>query len=269
MKTESYSSDVTTRVSAQVDLIQVEANLWLYCQKIKSEVLSKGKRGQPLLVSDALSPDRVVYGITNDAGRRNLLKGKPVATPKRPLTAVKKGALEAMRMQGHDVVCEYLMSPKDAFEAATVNNLAPDDLVVIEWDSGMAYDRAGRILPVAVSFSYYDTDIDESHYDLPELIKILSKRTDVKLGNPKALPPGLFEIPYYNAHRGHTQSVEFTWVPSQEVYEKLWSRCQELNPKYPSVEFQRAVFDLDILGIKTVAYDPPRVPAGDDDDDDE
>jgi hypothetical protein len=43
---------------------------------------------------------------------------------------------------------------------------------------------------------------------------------------------------------------DFRWVPDLATYRRAWARCLETDCKFPSTMFARAVYDLDLLGLR-------------------
>lgn len=133
-------------------------------------------------------------------------------------------------------------------------------LVAIQMDFGN--DRAryldGRPVPVALYFGYLNGYYDNAHYDLKRTVEILRQRADVTLRVPdrewdRAHPkthPEVKRIPYYNATSGRDAALSFVWHPEQGDYERLVAETERRGGKYPWSNRYRAIFDLDLLGLR-------------------
>lgn len=103
----------------------------------------------------------------------------------------------------------------------------------------------GKFYPVGVRFDYISAYIHNACYDLKKALHILSKRKDIQIWTR-----GIEEIPYYNRDEHRTHCLEFTWSPGTETYRKLKKRQGENGS---SSEFFKAVFDMDVLGLRSAA----------------
>lgn len=69
--------------------------------------------------------------------------------------------------------------------------------------------------PKSIYFDYINGDIDNAHYDLNKVVKILNNRKDVKSSL-------IHNIPYYNADDNRNLYVSFEWHPTNEDWKKYF-----------------------------------------------
>lgn len=125
-----------------------------------------------------------------------------------------------------------------------------DNVAYIDWGNHQAWDRQERALPVARSFSYISARMHNGCYDLERAAAILQARDDVVLFAKRWGDRLIHTIPHYNATSSQTHHLSFLWQPTAEDCRKVEARCQEIGGKYPSTNWRKAVFDLDLLGLR-------------------
>jgi len=136
--------------------------------------------------------------------------------------------------------------PLTALEAG-----ASEDLVVfLDWSNHQIFTRTKEPLPWAKVFEYISAHIDNGHYDLKKLVEVLTKRDDVVLVPEKYGDSFIQTIPGYNATAARNQTVTFLWQPSVEDYRAMVDECERLGGSYPSTNWRKAVFTLDLLGLR-------------------
>lgn len=237
-------------------------------------------------------PDEV-QGIIDADNLAKLLAGKSYTT-RSDLSLVLPEVREIMRTLGYawtlsDKVRERFeaLTPKGVYDAFADGRATADDLVWLKHDSHMLCDRNGQVLPVAILFSYIDGRIDNRTYDLKTAAAHLLTRDDVTLfpvkdwreepdldGVAKTVEEAIAPVPHYNRDGGRTHTITFRWSPSVEDYRKMWAECERIGGKYPSTEKYRAVFNLDLLGLRACGaarcddyYQDVRPERNDDDED--
>lgn len=162
--------------------------------------------------------------------------------------------LELLRTQGWD----------DAF-FALYNSLAPQpftrfargravesDLVFLSSSNNFIVNVERKALPSAFRFEYIGARIDNSRYNLEKAVTILEERTDIRwyIGGRWDKDERIHNIPSYNAERCRNAYLDFVWMPDVASYREMWAKCLSYGTKYPLTERYRAVFDLDLLGLR-------------------
>lgn len=140
----------------------------------------------------------------------------------------------------------------DVFDAFSTQNATPDDIVIFRNDCHMLLDRTGAPLPLAVSFDYISNGrISNGTYDLEKLVAHLQTRDDIVFTTQEVPTQNpIVNIPSYNSEPGRDKTASFTWIPTLEDYRTVWEECLAYGTSYPSGEFFRAIFELDMLGLR-------------------
>lgn len=80
------------------------------------------------------------------------------------------------------------------------------------------FDYNGEELPKGIFFSYIDACVDNSNYDLEEMLELLKNRNDVVF---KDNQNKILSIPSYNCNRYTHSYLEFLWIPNPETFKKV------------------------------------------------
>lgn len=134
-----------------------------------------------------------------------------------------------------------------------------DNIVQISFgDDGMLYDRKGNVLPVAIVCNYMtNMHTDNARYDLKKAVDILwdnpaivffdgGRQADIIEDKDDAI----LRIEYYNLSPKSNRHLQFLWRPTASEYRGLWAMQLSYGENYPSTSKGRAMFDLDILGLR-------------------
>lgn len=141
-------------------------------------------------------------------------------------------------------------------KAANADPLNPPEgykLVKVDYYSNMLFDVFGWPLPIAISFDYLNGMVDNVNYDLKRLVPFLQTNPQIRPIVEKGYTEGTIKIdniPYYNCTEGRAKFVKFWFCPTAEQMVSLWDMAKSLNAKYPSTELRRAVFELDLIGLR-------------------
>lgn len=82
--------------------------------------------------------------------------------------------------------------------------------------NGTVEDFLGSYITVGVLMDYMNGNVSESHYDLEKLLIFLKNRNDIVFVNDAKIE----QIPYYNNEEGRSETINFTWYPNEEDYNK-------------------------------------------------
>ena len=137
-------------------------------------------------------------------------------------------------------------------------NLDLDDIVILDIGSHRLMDRHGTILPSAIAFSYIDGGMKDGCYDLEKALVILANDARVSAyGTPStrkgavdAAPLSIEGVPYYNAGGGCSQTITFMFAPTAEDMKVIYEKSSSYSTDHPMARLHRAVFDLDLLGLR-------------------
>lgn len=114
---------------------------------------------------------------------------------------------------------DYILNMKDILdEKVEVNK--NDVLIKSNFYTDNFYEyKSKNPLPRSIHFDYCNGNLNNEHYDLDEVLKILENRTDVTIDNDKYNSP-IQNIPYYNASDNKNLYISFTWKPTDEDWNK-------------------------------------------------
>jgi hypothetical protein len=133
-----------------------------------------------------------------------------------------------------------------------VERQVPVDLVLrIEHSSHMVFSRKGEVLPVAVHFDYISAGMHDGKYDLVRALEILKDNPRVRFLDryEREAEGKVLSIPSYNSEEFKTESLDFWFEPTQEEQRLMWEKQQGYGAR-ASLEDYRAIFDLDLLGLR-------------------
>jgi len=118
-------------------------------------------------------------------------------------------------------------------------------------DCHMMEDSAGKKLPVGMHFDYIDANMNNKSYDLEKAVEILNKNPNIDFLYDQYKPDDPIQaIPHYNVSEGSSRYLGFWWAPTVKEYRRLWKKCLSIGGNYPSTNRYRAVFELDLLGLR-------------------
>jgi hypothetical protein len=238
-------------------------------------VVKTEKRIDYLTVAD----DVVVYRLTMNITRGVRAKGPKVIvsegiTSTRGLSAFRNGAdhmppyrkdrggllvedsfREMMRASGwvgDDIYKAFEAASKDPYTRFVEGKATAANLVFVDASNHMTYDIEGEPLPTAVLFTYIEAHMDNGHYDLEKALAILKARDDIRFVGDNRWTPAdqVANIPGYNAEPGRDRCIGFVWMPKVEDYRRMLAKCAKYKDAWTSMNRYRAVFDLDILGLR-------------------
>lgn len=183
------------------------------------------------------------------------------------LMLVKDGFLENSRLYGTP---GYLFEKEWSYKICTnmtldkpfdelKNGASVDNIVMSSFgEDGMLRDLNGDVLPVAVVSDYLQNMfVDNSRYDLEKVVDILWNNPAVVIINDRHVVEIIKDkknavqcIESYNSTPDKNLHIRFLWRPTTDEYRELWEKQLSYKTKYPSTEIGRAMFDLDILGLR-------------------
>lgn len=244
--TQQVSESELSEISAPAHLVSVEPHANVTTGLIDDKNLSLLKRGKPW------------------KGRNNLV----VMTP---------ALREIFATTTYSLAWDSDLFKTDVMRGAALFDYfkeggSVDDVVIMDTGSHSLSDRHGDPLPVGVLFDYISNGrITNRNYDLEKAAAILLARPDVDVWAHKGgwdtdkadelrvdgkrtgkvrlattVEEAVFKIPYYNADGGRSHTLYFVWKPSREDYKAVLEKAG----KRGSMEFHKAAFDLDILGLR-------------------
>lgn len=142
---------------------------------------------------------------------------------------------------------------------ALKNGASIDNIVQVSFgQDGMLYDREGDVLPVAIVCNYMtNMYTDNSRYDLKKAVDILWDNPAVAFfsGNRNVdiiedKNDVILGIEYYNSSPKSNHHLQFLWRPTVSECRGLWAMQLSYKGTYPSTDKGRAMFDLDVLGLR-------------------
>lgn len=133
--------------------------------------------------------------------------------------------------------------------------MEPDDkLVRLDYSSHMLFDPEAGVLPVGIHYDYMTGMMSNGSYDLNKVRDLLKQNEQVHSGNVDSLgvekPIEIEPVPYYNTASNCSTGIGFWFAPTQAQMKTIWEKAKTLNSKCPSCELHRAVFELDMLGLR-------------------
>ena len=144
--------------------------------------------------------------------------------------------------------------PFDKFKSGKVTT---KNLVFNEWASHLLFDCDRKLIPCARFFSSLNGRVHNDAYDLEKLIAVLKDNPQVVplstkvYGEPvNAESLSIQMIPSCNQEGEGEYQVSFRFLPTDEQMAQIWEQMQSYKTEYPSTEFYRAMFDLDVLGLR-------------------
>jgi len=255
-KVKSFLQSQTIQVSKNIRVVELDNDLYAF-----ENVMEIHPENNFLTNIKNLNTSTNNNGFINKKNLNLLLKGKPYKTLDELVVLTNDQLRDVQRDCMLSVLedDDFEISPVEQFEKNP--DLTIDNVVNIDWDSGMLFDRHGKVLPTALVFDYISSSIDESRFDLDKLSDILLKRNDITIYKDDSSQKitkksdAIYNIPYYNSEQGKEKSIQFIWHPNQKDMEAVWNFAQNFNKKYPSTELHSAFYALDIAGLKDAMKD--------------
>lgn len=208
----------------------------------------------------------VEEGICHKDSLERFLKGRTKDLVREDVSLVHPELLDALRTKGFADGMESLGKVRQALSQApftdiTENGANPNNIVRVDFSSHMVFDLEGESLPVAVHCDYISAYIHDGTYRLEKAEAILKNDPRVRFieegsrysrktssaGSEKSF---IQAVPYYNARVGCSNYLPFWFMPTAEDAKRLWAQQKSYGTRYPSTEAHRAMFDLDILGLR-------------------
>ena len=146
---ENYSTTQVLETTTQLDLLELEPDLFVFRREVSSKSTSNGKKGG-LRASHLDAPKGRTSGYVNAAGRKQLLEGKAVSKGnQRDLLWLSREELELFRTRGYPDAMDVLWKgrlaatpdPWTDWSANPERDL--DGLVFVDHSSHLLYDRRG------------------------------------------------------------------------------------------------------------------------------
>ncbi len=253
-------TSAAAQIHREVDVLTLEDNLVAY--RIIYQVDLDGE--VPANLASRYSR-HTEEGLARPKAVRDFLADKAGSIkPVQNLALMPKGFREHAQQVGYVDACEKF--GQDARNAGSLfDQLAADapalldDLVISDYSSHMLFDRQGEVLPTALYFDYMNGHIRNGAYHLDKVIDILRndprvtaieerRRQNTDVLDKKNWKPQ--DVPYYNVSKGCSSHVAFRFAPTLDDMRRLWAQMKSYGSKYPSTENYRAVFDLDLLGLR-------------------
>lgn len=264
-----YTNVSSFEETTEVFVHPVEENLHVFkILKKRKKISSDGSMKVP-----TKSSKQETQGFIDSENLEKLVGGKSYSTRK-DMTILLQEGREIMRTIGYlfnipddkpekkILMSSFKDKPYDEF---VENQITTDDIVILKHDTHMLHDWKGDVLPVAMHFDYIDARMNNKSYDLVKAVEILLNRDDIYLYKKHEYRDGfvnemassvdeaITDIPYYNLEPDMNKMISFRWHPSVSDYRKMWGKCIEIGGQYPSTNKFRAIFELDLLGLRKSA----------------
>jgi hypothetical protein len=255
MKTPDIETYEFSRVVQQDDslqVIRVENDLAIY-KLLVTHSLKGRKKGRPKF--KAAEP-RSSQGIVTSKQLKDYLSGK-CGLGGIEFDLVSSKTLEGLRSRGwhygQEERLEWVLS--DPFDV--VSSGADCHVVKFLHDCHMLEDSAGAKLPVGIHFGYIEARMDNCTYDLDKAVAILKKNPNIEFTYARPGSGGIYgeppdpiqRMPYYQQSPA-SYYLSFWWAPPADDYCKMWEKCVSFGGEYPSTHKERAVWELDLLGLR-------------------
>lgn len=205
-------------------------------------------------------------GIAHKDSLEQFLKGEAAELVPEDVCLVHPDLRDALRAKGFTASFDLFRESEDAvskkpFTDITEKGFDPANLVRLVFSSHLAFDLAGDPLPIAIHCDYVTARMNDGAYHLKKAEAILKADPRIRFIDEKTRfssdsdAPGskksfIREVPYYNAQKGCSKFLEFWFMPTAEDAKRLWEKQNSYGSRFPSTEDHRAMFDLDILGLR-------------------
>lgn len=265
---KTRKATISLKVSGQFDTLDIGNGLYAFKRStrlLKTERTSEDGYNMHSPYSKAISDTQ---GLLDEKNLEKALAGKSYSTTN--LVLCEDKLVEHLRMWGWQDAPgkkdreRFEWQRSDVYDALVEDPSRVEKLMRLDHGSHMVFDWADKVLPVPIWFSYMDGMISEDRYDLTKTAELLLARDDVHIfpkqdgwrddpdreGKATKVEQCIIPIPGYNSERGRRNTIYFIFRPSVEEYRRMWEQCLAYKTKYPSTERHRAVYDLDLLGLK-------------------
>jgi len=143
---------------------------------------------------------------------------------------------------------EMSQLPYTAFEKGDAN---PEDLLDIDMSNNVVLTRTGEPMPQPLHFDYMDGYLNNGAYDLEKALPVLRANPRVR---PSDVPRGqrdelsILPVPSYNRRTNQSQYLAVTFIPTMDELQRMVAHIPA--SRLSRLERYRAVFELDILGLR-------------------
>lgn len=258
---QRYENKVTIERTLTVQVLEIGDGLCAF----KLVTMDRLVHASPGTVFQSLGnehPAKEIQGIIGRAEMDAYLAGEQKLEPIKGLRLMTSEAMDNIQawgwswLQGRDSAAIVRPDVFDAF----ADGASLDGLVNIDSMSHMVFDRHGEPLPQALVLDYLKGNLDNGHYDLKKAVAILRGNPRVRFidenryrdewvffgenDNP------VMAIPAYNMSESRDAYIAILWRPTHDEYRAMWEKCRQMEPKYPSTANARAIFELDLLGLR-------------------
>lgn len=255
MPVKSQHRAYTTAVEIEADSLDLGHGLYAV-EAIQTETVTRtGGKDQVKTTT--------VVGVVNRSNLNKILRGEDYTT--QPVYALDSEQIDFLRTHGYRALMDRDHKKLDGQSVLQMMQHLEMNYTLVKLDSGshQIVTLDDKPLAGAMFFDYIDAAMHNGLYDIRKAAEILLARNDVRLfpvaayggradhdGTATTVEEALLEVPYYNRDLGHTEFLEGFYQPTPQDYEKIYARATELRPDYPPLEFFRAIYDLDILGLR-------------------
>lgn len=265
MEIKSHGASQEIRVAFSLKHVELTNTLVAYR-------LGRGPLPSDEVLMPQLTPHlgtMVVEGITTKQSIADYLAGRSSGLESVDARLVVPGLRDAIRREGFMAGMLSLSKGADGvtkelvvnmpFEAFTKKGACLQDLLRIDYSAHMLFSLDGEVLPVGVHCNYIDARMVDGAYDLVKAVQILQMDPRVRFLGTDKEPGGhsadgiIHHVPGYNASEGVTQFLDFVFMPTSDDAKRLWAKQIELRSRpeeHPRQQLHRAMFDLDILGLR-------------------
>lgn len=250
---QSRTTSFDVRVERSLSYLQVKDDLYVY----KLTYTHKLPESTPGSIASTYK-DKEYQGFAKLLALQDFSDNKVEDLVKEVgLYLVKAEFLEMAQKEGYVTAAEHYAPISKMYDEFAQSEVSPDLVVRIDRGSYTLFDLSGDVLPTAMHFDYTRGQMDEATYDLGVAVEVLRRDPRITPIDPdnyrgqvctKALQ--YYDIPYYNSELGRAKTLPFLFSPTKEDMLKLWEKAETYKGHHPSNELHRAVFDLDMLGLR-------------------
>jgi hypothetical protein len=137
----------------------------------------------------------------------------------------------------------------DSFVAGTADT---PQMIRYDFSSNLAFNVDEELVPVGLHFSYLDGRMHDGVYDLKKAAACLLKNKQVRFTKSlKMADEAIEEVPHYNQSRGcSTCLTPFIFTPTHKQMQEMSDKAKSYPTAYFCTQLRRAIFDLDMLGLR-------------------
>jgi hypothetical protein len=243
-KVEVYETSNTVKQEDSLQVIRLKNKLLVY--KILKTFSIEDRKGRPKLkASEPMS----FQGIARAKGLEDYLSGKS-GLYEYDLSLVSPQTMEGLRSRGWSYGTEERLAwaLPDPFDV--VSSGADYHVVKFIHSCHMLEDSTGKKLPVGLYLDYIKARMTNKVYDIKKAVEILEKNPNIEFNHGRDKDDPIQSVPYYNASCGN-HHIGFWWAPTVREYRRMWKKCLSYgSSSYPSTHMERAIWDLDLLGLR-------------------